>query len=199
MPDVPRAVCKKHNAEVELKKFHTFCYWWCPLCKDEPEDVRLDVVHWSRAEKHYGTWAIKDPTDIVIHDAGIWKLTYTDGSSEFYEKQPNSSELALYRDKVQSAVRLADSDLPSRKPVQSLSISREGEIQKRQGIRALSNEADSTSGDKAFYDALDHIVPPADNIGAGSQLSNYSKSPLQVVEEYHFGIQHGKMPPDDEL
>lgn len=195
MADRPKATCRKHNQVVELKQFNTFCYWWCAACKDEPESVSLDVVHWSRAQRHYEAYEIKDPTDIVLSGSGIWKLTYRDGSSEFYEKHPGSPNLTLRREQVQSATRLADSDLPSRKPLQSLSISREGEIEKRQGLRAVPDAKDSVQRDSTFSEMLAALYPSP----ASSSLPDDFEITLQDLAQDDKCIQHWPVPPDDEL
>lgn len=195
MADRPKATCRKHNQVVELKKFNTFCYWWCSDCKDEPEAVFLDVVHWSRAERHYGSYEIKDPTDIVLSGSGIWKLTYRDGSSEFYEKHPGSPNLTLRREQVQSAIRLADSDLPSRKPLQSLSSASAGTQQERQGLRAVSDAQDSIQRDPTFSEMLEALYPSSD----GSAIYIDSEGKVRVVDSGNQCVQHWPVPPDDEL
>lgn len=141
--DRPVATCRKCNTTCEYRKFLTFCHWWCPKCKDEPENVALATTGCPRAEK-YGYH--QESGDYLLNDAGIWKLVYTDGSVEFYERRPGASKSVLDGSRLRSATRLTDSDLPGRKPVQSLAEASAGGQAQGQGVRPVSTQANSGKG-----------------------------------------------------
>jgi hypothetical protein len=194
--DRPLATCTRHpNTPLELKRYVTFCYWWCSACKDEPQGVRLHTVRWARGEK--GEHSYKADNDVHLSGTGVWKLTYTDGSVEWYERGAEQRTTIISGDSIRSATRIADGDLPSRKPLQlsSTTCAGEGASEGRHGVRAVSDTQDSlptsspsVQGDLYSGDAYsgDIPLPPPDPV-------------WRVLYTSHQCVEYGKVPPDDSL
>lgn len=140
--DRPLAQCSKCYTACEYRGFTTFSYWWCPKCADEPSSVKLATIRHPKGEK-YGY--AKGDNDIVLSNSGVYKLVYLDGAIEWYERSAGCNDIVLDGSRIRSATRLTSSDLPSGKPVQSLSVACAGALPQEggHGARAVSNATNS--------------------------------------------------------
>lgn len=141
----PEANCQICGTLARVIKHITFSYWFCDKCKDEC-GVFLKVISSSKYEKaHYH---VKQDNDIVISKPGIYRLTYLDGTHEFYDHRFKPGDVRLDGASIRSATRLDDSDVPSRKQLQSLSETCKGTEPKGQSVRTLSDAQDCLPGIK---------------------------------------------------
>lgn len=221
----PTAHCQVCGTLCRLEKLQTFSYFYCPKCKDETS-VDLGLTLNPKGAKY--PYAIKADNDILLDKPGIYRIVYTDGSCEFFERKgsPDIPPTRLDGSKIRAATRLTESDMPSRKPLQSLSTTSEGEEAQRQGLRALSDAQDSAAGNKkndigiwqnAYRDYLcirDDFAAcwrrkntgvwkdPADDVirlPNGCYVSSSFGETLRLVAEGFFGVEHGEVPPNDTL
>lgn len=212
LPARPEARCQVCGTVCRFEKYTLFAYFYCPQCKDE-KDVNLSTVFELKGVKY--PYAPKADNDIYLREPGLYRVVYTDGSYEFYERKGGSDTVPvrLSGDRVRTAARVAESDMPSRKPLQSLSVTSEGEEAQRQGLRALSDAQDSNAGtgtDKiVVYDSQDYRdylcarVSPASPLiyflPNGSYVPVYNEDQMRQLAKGIVFLEYGQVPPEDTL
>jgi hypothetical protein len=132
----PPANCRICGTDAKLIKYASFSYFYCSRCKDEC-DVFLKTDSSPRALK--GQYVIHQDNDVVLSKPGVYRLEYTDGSTEWFEYKDRFGEIRLNGELLRSSTRLTDRDLPSRKPVSLAKGPDEGEATKGNGVGAVSN------------------------------------------------------------
>lgn len=194
----PTAYCKQCSAIAEAKLYSTFSYWYCHHCKDEV-DVRLDTTRAPKGEM-YGS--LKEDSDITISTPGIYSLTYSDGSHEWYEHKPGARDTRLGGRVVRSATRIADRDMPGRKRMQSAANTSQGTPDQGPSLRTVSDQKDCIQRDyqaKTMEQILIDIFGPTPPAPLSRAVYTDSKGTLRYVDTGNQCLQFGQVPPDDTI
>jgi hypothetical protein len=198
----PEGNCNICGAACRVIKHVTFSYWYCDGCKDEPQQVWLKTNPYPKGAKD--GYVLKNDNDIVISEPGVYRIDYPNGGCEFYEHKDGHKELRFYREIVRATARIADSDMPSRVRLQCVAKTSEGAAPKRPGLRAISTPGDSVQGGQG--EAGEQIVIDWDaynysTVGRSHCRTVYAdiEGTLRYLDDGSEFIQHGKVPPTDEL
>jgi len=210
----PEATCSLCGSVARIVKHQTFSYFFCGKCKDETP-VRLSTQ--SMPKGRVSEYELVLDTDIIIDKPGIYKLYYEDGSFEWYEHGTQTRRLVIRRTTVRSADRLADSDMPSRKPLLSVSTSSEGAQPQGQSLRSVSDAPNCIVGSETLQTFIDDQAALIQDtiISMGNDYITFRKSAIYVsidgpiyviapgamwdVDESNKCVQHRGLPPDDTL
>jgi hypothetical protein len=166
----PPANCRICGTDAKLIKYASFSYFYCSRCKDEC-DVFLKTDSSPRALK--GQYVIHQDNDVVLSKPGVYRLEYTDGSTEWFEYKDRFGEIRLNGELLRSSTRLTDRDLPSRKPVSLAKGPDEGEATKGNGlgtipIKAARSQGHASGGQRCY--ASDNLQKVFENL-SGTKFS----------------------------
>lgn len=147
-PASPKANCTDCSNTARAVKHTTFSYWYCDNCKDEV-DVWLKLTNHPKGEYNaFSSSPVSSHELLTINNAGTYRLSYNDGTFEFYEltEFQATKGVKLNRNLIKSAERLTERDLPSRKRLQSTAETGVGTTDGGLCLRDVSNKANSLQG-----------------------------------------------------
>ncbi len=217
--DPIQAYCKTCLTYARIQRFTTFSYWYCDKCKDEVE-VNLKVVHTPKGELF--TYAPVKENEIHLTKYGVYLIEYIDGSYEYYynASAKYGKHTRLDGSIIRATTRLTEPDLPSRKPVQSVPTPGEGTESSRLCVRNVSDAPNSVYGSasnriKRWTDIQptigsdinvaqdssqdDFNVWSGTSSGAQLGVPSSFEEALQDLGYDSKCVQHGQVPPPDEL